>query len=233
MVSSTLITRAAWGARAPKNTTPMVTSEQRGVAIHYSAAESDRVAIHDDCARRVRAIQNFHMDSRGWADLAYSWCVCHHGFRFAGRGLGIRSAAQGTNAGNDGYHAVCFLGFDREGRMDVTAEAKRAIADCIATVRARYPHATAVRPHSAFHSTACPGDELRAWITTGVPVPTPPQEDDMTPEEVRAIVRDENSKLYRLLARGVIMETGEVSGAHQHNSLEGIRDAIDEQAPTP
>jgi hypothetical protein len=57
--------------------------------------------------------------------------------------------------------------------------------------------------------------------------------DDMTPEEVRAIVRDENSKLYRLLARGVIMETGEVSAAHQHNSLEAIRDAIDEQAPTP
>jgi hypothetical protein len=200
MVSSTLITRAAWGARAPKNTTPLVASEQRGTAIHYSAAESDRVAIHDDCARRVRAIQAFHMDGRGWADIAYNYLVCHHGYRFAGRGLGIRSAAQGTNAGNDGYHAVCFLGFDREGRMDVTGEAKRAIADCIATVRARYPHATAVRPHSAFHSTACPGDELRAWITAGTPVPVP------TPEAVMATLDSDDLNAIKTAIRQVLNE---------------------------
>lgn len=57
-----------------------------------------------------------------------SWLVCHHGYRFTGRGLGVRSAAQGTNAGNDSFHAVCFLGADREGRADVTPEAKAAIA---------------------------------------------------------------------------------------------------------
>jgi hypothetical protein len=234
MVSSTLITRAAWGARAPKNTTPLVASEQRGVAIHYSAAESDRVAIHDDCARRVRAIQAFHMDGRGWADIAYNYLVCHHGFRFAGRGLGIRSAAQGTNAGNDGYHAVCFLGFDREGRMDVTPEAKRAIADCIASVRVRYPHATAVRPHSAFHATACPGDELRAWITAGVPVPvpTPQEDDDMDEATLRKIVREEVEHTYRLEARGENRD-GEVSPQHRQYSLIALRELLDQLIAKP
>jgi hypothetical protein len=232
MVSSTLITRAAWGARPPRSTTPLVASEQRGVCVHYSASGADRVADHDDCAARVRAIQNFHLDVRGWADGAYSWCVCGHGYRFAMRGLGVRTAANGTNTGNDGYHAVCFLGFDNIGRDDVTGKAKQAITDCIATVRARYPKATAVRPHSWFKPTACPGDELRAWITAGLSVPTltttTTAEDDMTADEVRAIIAEENAKLYRLLARGVLMDTGQVSAAHQKVSLEAIRDELDE-----
>jgi hypothetical protein len=236
MVSSTLITRAAWGARAPKNTTPLVASEQKGVCLHYSASEADRVAVHSDCAGRVRAIQNFHLDSRGWADIAYSYLVCGHGFRFAGRGLGIRTAAQGTNAGNDGYHAVCFLGFDREGRADVTPEAKRAIADCIASVRDRYPKATAVRPHSAFHATACPGDELRAWITAGVPVPVPtPQGDefDMTEDRLIEIIDERLAAWYRMEARGVDPATGETSPQHRQYSLIALRELLDQLIAKP
>lgn len=241
MVSSTLITRSAWGARAPKNTTPMVASEQRGTAIHYSAAESDRVAIHDDCARRVRSIQAFHMDGRGWADIAYNWLVCHHGYRFAGRGLGVRSAAQGTDAGNDGYHAVCFLGFDVAGRADVTDEAKQAIRDCIVSVRAEYKQATGVRPHSWFHSTACPGDELRAWITAGVPVPAP------APEDVMATLDSDDLAAIKTAIRQVLNEgtgsgqsnwagtskatLGTVQGLV--NQVAAIKVAIDTPEPPP
>jgi hypothetical protein len=236
---SPLVTRAQWGARAPVSTTPLNPLAQKGVAIHYSAAESDWAADHGDCAGRVRGIQRFHMDSRGWADLAYSWLVCQHGYRIAGRGLGLRSAAQGTNEGNASWHAVCFLGSDREGRADVTPEAKQAIADCIQTVRARYPAATAVRPHSAFHSTACPGDELRAWITGGLPrPPIVTDAGDLDVDEKRLIqIIDErlDAKLdpkfaawYRMQARGVDPATGKVSAAHQHISLEALRDLLDD-----
>lgn len=237
MVSSPLVTRAAWGARAPKTTTLMVASEQRGCAIHYSSAESDRVAIHDDCAARVRAIQTYHMDQRDppFADIAYSWLVCHHGYRFAGRGLGVRTAGQGTNAGNDSYHAICFLGFDNIARDDVTPAAKRAIADCIASVRAEYKQATAVRPHSWFHATGCPGDELRAWITAGLPLPstatTTGSDLDMTEERLIEILDQRLAAWYRMTAYGKKPDTGEISPAHQRFSLTGIRDALDDQAP--
>lgn len=179
-MATPIITRAQWGARPARNTTALAGAAQRGVALHYSAAEADMVTDHAKCYDRVRGIQAFHMDGRGWADIAYNWLTCRHGFRFVGRGLGVRSAAQGTNDGNAEYHAVCFLGLDKEGRTDVTPAAKEATLDCIQAVRARYPQATAVKPHSSFHSTECPGNEFRAWISAGIPSP---QGADLTPEQ--------------------------------------------------
>jgi hypothetical protein len=93
-----------------------------------------------------------------------SQLVCRHGFVFAGRGFGARSAANGTKEANDHYFAVCFLGDDSKGRADVTPEARQTLARLILEYRRRYPKARQVRPHSDFFPTACPGDELRALI---------------------------------------------------------------------
>lgn len=176
-----LVTRAQWGARAPKQRQALAKSEQRGTAVHYSAADADEQADHANCDNRVRSIQNFHMDGRGWSDIAYSYLVCKHGYVFEGRGRGIRTAAQGTNSGNDAYHAVCFLGDDTAGRDDVTDPGRTAMADAVHHCNA-WAGVDGVRPHSSFHSTACPGDDLRAWIAKGLPAPA--QEDDMTRDEL-------------------------------------------------
>ncbi len=192
---SPVVPRYVWGAAPASSRTPLEVAVARGIAVHYSAMLADWVHSHDDCASRVRSIQRFHMQDRGWADIAYSWVVCHHGYRFLGRDLGIRTAAQGTTAGNDAYHAVCFLGADAENRDDVTDPGRRAIIDAIAEVQAWAHRPIEVRPHSDFHPTGCPGDELRAWIAGGHPEP-PLQEDDMPlndadKREVREIVRGE------------------------------------------
>lgn len=110
-------------------------------------------------------MQRFHMETRGWLDIAYNHVVCRHGYAFVGRGFGVRSAANGTNAANDRYHAVCFLGDDSMGRADVTPEARLALEQMIAEYRRRYRRARDVRPHSDFVATACPGNELRALIS--------------------------------------------------------------------
>ncbi|MBI3936425.1 MAG: N-acetylmuramoyl-L-alanine amidase [Betaproteobacteria bacterium] len=159
-----LVSRAEWGARPARDYVYLKTAELKGVAVHYSAFEGDRLDDHAGCAARVRGIQNYHMDVRGWVDLAYSFIVCRHGYVFEGRGFGVRTAANGTSAGNDGYHAVCFLGADREGRDDVTPSGRRALREIIRAAQRRWPAALEVRPHSDFTATACPGDELRAWI---------------------------------------------------------------------
>ena len=170
-----LVKRSEWGARPPRAVTALVPAEVKGVAVHYTAMHEDRVIDHADCASRVRGIQRFHMDTRGWNDIAYNFCVCQHGFVFEGRGLGIRSAGQGTNAGNDGYHAVCFLGADRDDRDDVTAAGREALGEII-----RACPGDDVQPHSSFTNTPCPGNELRGYIETGAwrlvkpwPVPLP------------------------------------------------------------
>jgi N-acetylmuramoyl-L-alanine amidase len=94
-----------------------------------------------------------------------SHLVCRHGYVFVGRGFGARSAANGTNEANDHYFAICFLGDDSAGRADVTPEARRVLRSLIAEYRRRYPRARQVRPHSDFVATACPGDELRRFIS--------------------------------------------------------------------
>lgn len=163
------VSRAAWGAAAPKSTTDLPAKDVRGTAVHYSASEYDEAADHAQCAGRVKGIQAYHVVHNGWADIAYSWLTCQHGFIFEGRGWGRRTAAQGTNAGNDHYHAVCFLGGDKEGRDDVTPTGRQALAAVIADGRAHNPAGWEVRPHSDFHATACPGNELRQWLRADMP----------------------------------------------------------------
>ena len=126
---------------------------------------ADEQRLHRNCAARVRAMQRFHIEDRGWLDIAYNHVFCRHGYVFVGRGFGARSAANGTAAANDHYFAICFLGDDSVGRADVTPEARRVLRQLIAEYRRRYTKARQVRPHSDFVATQCPGDELRALIS--------------------------------------------------------------------
>jgi N-acetylmuramoyl-L-alanine amidase len=159
-----LVGREAWGAVPPRGRDLLPARDARGVAVHYSGMDADEQADHARCAGRVRGIQRYHMESNGWLDIAYSHLVCVHGYVFVGRGFGIRTAANGTTAANDGYFAICFLGNDTVGRADVTRPARRALGELIHEYQRRYPRARRVRPHSAFVATECPGRELRAYI---------------------------------------------------------------------
>jgi hypothetical protein len=177
-------------------------SAQKGTAVHYSGSNADELSDHKNCAGRVKGIQTFHMDGRGWSDIAYSYLVCKHGYTFEGRGVGIRTAANGTNSGNDAYHAVCFLGDDTANRDDVTDAGRRALRETVAMCNGWTAHADLVRPHSWFKPTACPGDELRRWISQGLPVPEK-QGDilDMDEKELLALMRRAVREEMRVLVR--------------------------------
>lgn len=166
-----LITRSGWGARKPVNITWLATSQQKGTGVHYSGSAAETKSDHSKCAGVVKSIQKYHMDTNGWADIAYSYLVCIHGYVFEGRGRGVRTAANGTNAGNDAYHAVCFLGGDLPNRADVTPVGRQAIKDAVNHCNA-WARVHEVRPHSWFKATGCPGDELRIWIAAGMPTTT-------------------------------------------------------------
>lgn len=156
-----LVTRSAWGARPPKAVVALPPERVRYLVVHYSAANADEQALHRNCAARVRGIQAFHMDSRGWNDIAYNWLVCKHGYVFRGRGWRVKSAA--TGAANAYTVAVCFLGDDTAGRDDVTASGRAAIRQVFAFMLRNTTHPFAVRGHRDFMATSCPGDELYAF----------------------------------------------------------------------
>ncbi|KAH9512608.1 Peptidoglycan-recognition protein SC1a [Bulinus truncatus] len=52
--------------------------------IHH--AESSECFSQSTCAAEVRGFQNFHMDTRGWNDIGYSFLVGGDGSVFEGRG---------------------------------------------------------------------------------------------------------------------------------------------------
>lgn len=160
-----LVTREQWGARAPK--TRQSISTVRGVGIHWVGPSQGKWS-HDKCAGKVKGIQNFHMDSRGWADIAYSHLACPHGYIFEGRKWGTRTAANGTNDGNNYYHAICYLGGEGDPFTDA---AKTAMREYILLHQSRYGNE--VRPHSWFKATGCPGDVIRNWVETGYPAGGP------------------------------------------------------------
>lgn len=154
-----VVARFGWNARSELAHTFLYEGELAGLAIHWS--DGPGAEDHADCAEIVRGIQNFHMDTRRWNDIAYNHLVCRHGYVFEGRGYGIRSAAQGSAEGNSRYHAICYIG---NGSTPFTSEGKRALQELVLDYQRRYPRAVLVRPHSDFSPTTCPGNIIRAWI---------------------------------------------------------------------
>lgn len=163
------VTRAQWGARRPKSISRSIWPSRGGVALHYEGPKMGDFP-HTSCASKVRGIQAFHMDSRGWSDIAYSALVCPHGALYEGRWIGVRTAANGTNDGNDRYYAICGLfGVDDP----FTDDAKRAYLTGIDLLR-ESGAARDVKPHRFFKPTGCPGEPVVSWINMGLPRPNDP-----------------------------------------------------------
>jgi hypothetical protein len=157
-----IIEREQWGAKQPKKEPSRLrVAGQRGLAVHHSGSKGEKRQDHRDCAGVVRAIQQYHQQGRGWNDVAYSYLVCQHGGFYVGRGQGVRTAAQGTDAGNDSFHAVCYLG-DGTTWAGLANDVEPLLYARERVLRLN-SRAVLVWPHLRFHSTTCPGGALRQW----------------------------------------------------------------------
>ena len=166
------VTRAHWGAQPPTKTRPAST-KLRGVVIHYAGFN-----VEDEPAAVMRSIQRTHMEQRGWWDLAYSECVAQDGTVLEGRGLLMQTGANGTNAGNRDYLAICLLiGPDQS----TTNAMLKAVRQRIGVVQHFQPLATEILGHRDIKATSCPGDAAYALVRQGVfqpdtdvdPIPEP------------------------------------------------------------
>lgn len=160
------LTRSDWGARAPKS-----------VPTHFStvnyvfAHDTTGVTLGaDQSVQWVRNIQNFHMDSNGWADIAYSFLYDSYGSIFEGRGWGV-VGAHTLNYNSQG-HGFAFLG---DGDHELTLEALESLRWLIAESDRRYG-TKPIRGHRDVFATHCPGDWLygRLGSLRDGPVPLPP-----------------------------------------------------------
>lgn len=153
-----IITRDQWGARSssrPLSWAPL----DRGLVFHwngppiglYSRAGSYQI---------VRNTQNFHIDGRGWSDIAYNFAISRYGDVFEGRGDLAWNAATGVNEANQRYLAVEFITGEEE---PFTDEMKQAAVDLVAWYKSTQRPAN-LTVHYEWTSTACPGSQIAHFI---------------------------------------------------------------------
>lgn len=174
------VTRAQWGAAAPTGAyTPMTGA--LGVKIHY-LGEPYTFGDHSTCAAYVRKVQAAHMADpvQHWMDIAYNELVCEHGYRFEGRGHGVRSGANGDQTLNAQHYAICAL-LGSTGSTTPTNAQLNGLRDAIEDYQHNAAAGPEIRGHRDGYSTDCPGDPLYAWVQAGAPRP---EENDVTPDEL-------------------------------------------------
>jgi hypothetical protein len=152
---------------------------------------------HSECRRRWRGIQVFHMKApRNWADVAYSFAVCHHEIAMDGRGVGVRTAANGTNAGNNSWYACFFmLGTGEEPSQEMLRAAEWYARTYLGT--------TTWNRHTDHKATTCAGT-VNKYISGGkINAPAPKPEEDPL-----AGISDKNQDLLNDLATELSKDKG-------------------------
>ena len=173
-----LIRRDEWGARPPKSVVPIAHSQPESW-VHHTAGEFSRPPKWTEKLFRtkanayVRAIQNYHMDTRNYADIAYTYMLFKmYGFRrmhvYELRGFGV----QGGHTLN---HNSISYGFCLAGNFDVTKLTKRDVRyirsffDWAHSKKAlkgrRMQHPTGGHQDTEGASTACPGQYVMEHMT--------------------------------------------------------------------
>jgi hypothetical protein len=168
-----VVSRAEWGAKPAKATTPLQPARVDLFVLHHTTGSYRG-------ARTVRQIQAFHQGpERGWADVGYNFLVGDDGTVFEGRGWGFVGAhARGQNSRSIG---VAYVG---DGGRPVPDVAKRAIVELLGEAERRFGSLRQVG-HRDVGSTACPGDVLyRWWTVERLAEPAPIPEPDPEPEPV-------------------------------------------------
>ena len=183
-MATTYLSRDQWSAAPPTKTLP-VSSALKGVCLHWMGFH-----IEGDPTRLVRSIQRNHMSPpKSWWDVAYNELVSQTGVVVEGRGLTVRSGAQGGTRHNKAYVALGLLIGPGQPPTDALIE---AVKERISVVRYFQPQATEIVGHKDLKATTCPGPDVDRMIRAGVfePGATTVVPDQTLEERVTAVEMD-------------------------------------------
>ena len=154
-----LVSRAAWGAAPLKgNHDPMGSIER--ITLHHTDEHAGMLGRSD--LDVVQAIQAYHRDALGWADIGYHYLVGRDGRIYEGRAVTAQGAHSG-GANNKNNLGVSVIGNFSCGLPP--AAQLQAVAAFLADRRAAYGlNSAALLGHRDFGPTECPGNALYAWL---------------------------------------------------------------------
>jgi hypothetical protein len=188
MATIDIFSREQWRARpyrgrAQGGREPIkeLASSCRGWAVHYNGPPMETKDQADEI-RKVRAIQNFHMDAKGWSDIAYSVMIGQSGTIYEGRGWDWDQFANGDDEvapfaehGTKGWRSVCWLGGVGQ---EPSSAVIRVLTMLIHYSRVEKGMGLEVHPHLDWQPKPCPGPRLTQLCRTlnNWPIPLGPLE---------------------------------------------------------
>ncbi len=175
-VTPGVLSRSEWGARSAKCSAGL--GKVYRMAIHHTESPTvDKLSV----PARLRQIQSYHMDVKGWCDIGYHFLVSRDGRVWQGRPVAqLGTHAGGANTGNIGIAVI-----GSHDSTPVTTTQINAIADVVrfhADAAGIAINRTTIKGHREYKSTSCPGDALFKQLVTivesakGVQSAPPPDE---------------------------------------------------------
>jgi hypothetical protein len=171
--------RARWNARAPSEPHTPHAGVWR-ITLHHSDGRNTRNLA--ESLAEARFIQDYHMNTRKWIDIAYHFLIDAEGNVVEGRPEGVQGAhTLDNNAGNIG---ICLLGkYHESGAARPTAAQLDAVAAVARYLTLRYgiDPGPMFKGHRDYKSTDCPGDHAYGSLPAlrrradGLPEPAPPR----------------------------------------------------------
>lgn len=181
------ISREEWNARPPNDPPIKIKVPTGYVYVHHVGG-----------TMTMRAIQDLHMDDRGWNDVAYNFMIEKDGRVNVGRGFGIKGGHV-LDPENSVCHGICLNGnFQTEHPTDPQL---LALTELLWEGHADGQWQIDVRGHRDTMSTDCPGDNLypllptieqaaKQWASAPItPTPTPPKEEILMNDAINFYVR--------------------------------------------
>ncbi|MGE0395091.1 MAG: N-acetylmuramoyl-L-alanine amidase [Kofleriaceae bacterium] len=150
----TVNSRADWGARA-SNCSSGIGNVYRMAIHHTETPTNDSMSPQ----ARLRQIQSYHMDVKGWCDIGYHYLVSRDGRIWDGRpDTKLGAHAGGANTGN--------LGISVMGSHDSTTitqtqlDSIAGLVKALASIHGVAINRSSIKGHREYTSTSCPGNAL-------------------------------------------------------------------------
>lgn len=161
--------RDHWGARPYEAHYLLDRDRVEGIALHWPAI-TKRLTDVEQVEAALRSWQQYHMDTRGWSDIAYQVAIDQAGNTYRLRGLRYRSAANGDENLNQRFGALLLVVAEGEKPSEKLVTTTRRI---IGKHRALFPLSRRIVGHGQIRPepTACPGPAIQRLINDGAFTP--------------------------------------------------------------
>jgi hypothetical protein len=165
--SPPVIDCAGWGARPSARAVPVWDRRPVRIIVHHTATPNVDDLSRGAAQTLARAIQNFHMDRRGWIDSGQNFTISRGGYVLEGRHRSLEALRSGHRH-VEGAHCtgqnVVAVGIENEG-IYLTAIPPERLWERLRQLCAYVCQQYGIDPaeitgHRDFKDTACPGDAL-------------------------------------------------------------------------